>query len=118
MNVLSVRETFKWAKEYSIKNGPLFIELTTYRYHGHSMSDPGLTYRSRDEVADVRKSQDPVEQVRHMILDNKFGDEKELKDIEKKIKKDVDEAVEQAKADPFPEPDDLYTHIYAGEKCN
>jgi len=45
-----VRETVKFAKEYVIKNGPIFLEVLTYRYHGHSMSDPGLSYRTREEV--------------------------------------------------------------------
>merc|ERR1719272_2146961 len=53
-NVLFVRESMKWAKNYCVANGPLFIEYRTYRYHGHSMSDPGVTYRSRDEIKHVR----------------------------------------------------------------
>lgn len=46
-NVFEVREAFRWAKEYAIENGPLFIEISCYRYHGHSMSDPGVSYRKR-----------------------------------------------------------------------
>jgi len=49
-NVLMVRETMKWAGAYVKKNGPLFLEFNTYRYHGHSMSDPGITYRTKEEV--------------------------------------------------------------------
>lgn len=49
-NVLAMRETMKWAKKYALKNGPIFVEADTYRYHGHSMSDPGLSYRSREEI--------------------------------------------------------------------
>lgn len=50
-NVVAVREVFKWSKNYCNEdNGPLFLNLLTYRYHGHSMSDPGITYRTRDEV--------------------------------------------------------------------
>lgn len=49
-NILMVREAFKWAGAYVIENGPLFMECNTYRYHGHSMSDPGITYRTKDEI--------------------------------------------------------------------
>lgn len=50
LNVFSMRETFKYAKEFALENGPIILNAETYRYHGHSMSDPGITYRSRDEV--------------------------------------------------------------------
>lgn len=59
-NVFEVREAFKFAKQWSIKNGPLFIEIMCYRYHGHSMSDPGVSYRKREEVQDYRKTKDPI----------------------------------------------------------
>lgn len=70
-----VREAMKWAKNYALENGPLFVEFSTYRYHGHSMSDPGVTYRTRDEINEVRKNRDPIEVVRKMILDNKWAEE-------------------------------------------
>lgn len=59
-----VREAMKFAKQHAIENGPILIELSTYRYHGHSMSDPGITYRTKDEVQGVRKTRDPIEIVR------------------------------------------------------
>lgn len=61
-NVFTVREVFKLIKQYSAieGHGPFSLELNTYRYHGHSMSDPGITYRTREEVADVRKTIDPI----------------------------------------------------------
>ena len=54
-NVVAMRETMKWAKKYVLKNGPIIVEAETYRYHGHSMSDPGLSYRSREEIMNIRK---------------------------------------------------------------
>lgn len=60
-NIFHVREAMKWAKAYAIENGPFFIEMSTYRYHGHSMSDPGITYRTREEIQDYRQQRDPIE---------------------------------------------------------
>ena len=84
----------KWAKSYVVENGPIFIEFDTYRYHGHSMSDPGITYRTREEIMDIRKNRDPIEIVRAMIIENSFATEKDLKDIEKKIRADIDADVD------------------------
>lgn len=74
-NILAVREAFKWAKNYSAVqgHGPLFIELSTYRYHGHSMSDPGITYRTREEINEVRANRDPIEIVRRLLLENSWA---------------------------------------------
>ncbi len=111
-NVLVVREAMKFAKEWCVKgNGPLFVELSTYRYHGHSMSDPGVTYRTREEINEVRKNRDPIEIVRKMLLDNKWSNEEELKNIEKQIRVEIEASVEQIKQDPEPSAEDLYTHI-------
>jgi pyruvate dehydrogenase E1 component alpha subunit len=68
-----VRETMKWAKDYSLVNGPLFIEYLTYRYHGHSMSDPGVTYRTREEIKHVRENRDPIGLVKHMLRENSWA---------------------------------------------
>jgi len=85
-NILMVRETMKWTKEHCLKNGPIFIEYRTYRYHGHSMSDPGTTYRTRDEIKHVRDFRDPILLVKHMLIENSWATEKELKEIEKEIR--------------------------------
>jgi pyruvate dehydrogenase E1 component alpha subunit len=110
-NVLMVRETIKWAKEYCVANGPLFMEYLTYRYHGHSMSDPGITYRTRDEIKHVREHRDPIEQVRRMLVENSWATEKELKDIEKEIRKSIEADVEKLLQDPNPTFEDMYNHI-------
>ena len=111
-NVFLVREVMKYVKEFSIKNGPLFLELMTYRYHGHSMSDPGLTYRSRDEIAEMRKSRDPIESLKGLILHHKVAEEKELKEMEKGVRKDIDADVEKIHKDPEPPMKELITDIY------
>jgi len=110
-NVLMVRETMKWAKDYMIKNGPLFIEYRTYRYHGHSMSDPGITYRSRDEIKHVRDFRDPILLVKNMLIDNSWSTEQELKDIEKEIRAGIEADVEKLLKDEEPKWEDLYKHV-------
>lgn len=110
-NVLAVREAIKWGGAFVKKNGPLFMEFMTYRYHGHSMSDPGVSYRTKDEVAAVRANRDCVEIVRNLILSKSWATEAELKDIEKKIRKNMEAEVDQIRNDPFPDPKELYTEI-------
>lgn len=115
-NVLVVREAFRFAKAWAVAGkGPLFIELSTYRYHGHSMSDPGVTYRTREEINDVRAHRDPIEIVRKLLLENSWATEVELKDIEKKIRADIDADVEKIKQDPEPTPEDLYANVGYGK---
>lgn len=101
-----------FAKEHALKNGPIVLEMDTYRYHGHSMSDPGSTYRTRDEVAGIRQQRDPVEGVRRMLLEKAGAEPAELKKIEKAVKAEVDAAVEQAKKDPAPPAEWLSKNVY------
>lgn len=115
-NIFSVRETYKFAKNYCNEgNGPLFVEIKTYRYHGHSMSDPGITYRTREEVNDYRQKSDPLLILKNLILTHSVATENELLQIEKEIKQRVDEDVEKIKKDPYPEPKELLTDIYEGK---
>ena len=87
MNVLTVKEGMSKVKEFcSTGNGPIFVELDTYRYHGHSMSDPGTTYRTRDEVGGVRQARDPIEYVKKLLIDNSMATADEIKKIEKNIR--------------------------------
>jgi len=101
----------KWTKQYCIENGPMYIEYLTYRYHGHSMSDPGVTYRTRDEIKHVRDFRDPIGLVKHMLIENSWATEKELKAIEKEIRAQVEADVDQAMKDPEPTFEDLYRHV-------
>lgn len=112
MDVLAVKQACRFAKEHALKNGPLILEMDTYRYHGHSMSDPGSTYRTRDEISGVRQERDPIERVRKLLLSHEIATEKELKDTEKEVRKEVDEAIAKAKESPMPPPSDLFSNIY------
>jgi len=114
MDVLAVREAVKVAKELA-KEGPVMMEMDTYRYHGHSMSDPGITYRTRDEVASVRAARDPVALVKSWLIDKELATEAEVKGIEKRVRKVVDEAVAKAKAATPPPPGELTRDIYVGK---
>jgi len=102
----------KFAKDWCVAGkGPLFLEILTYRYHGHSMSDPGVTYRKREEINEVRKMRDPIEIARKIILEQKWATEDELKDQEKKIRADIEADVEKIVNDPEPGAEDLYKDI-------
>ncbi|KAK8940113.1 hypothetical protein KSP40_PGU018023 [Platanthera guangdongensis] len=113
MDVLAVKQACKFAKEHVLKNGPIILEMDTYRYHGHSMSDPGSTYRTRDEISGIRQERDPIERVRKLILSHELSTPSELKDIEKEARKEVDDAIAQAKEMPMPDPSELFTNVYA-----
>ena len=91
------------------------LEMDTYRYHGHSMSDPGITYRNRDEVAGVRAARDPVARIKKYLLDLEFATEQEIKTIDMAVKKEVEAAVAAAKAAPEPPMTSLYEDIYTDQ---
>lgn len=112
MDVLAVKQGVAFAKEHVLKNGPIVLEMDTYRYHGHSMSDPGSTYRTRDEISNVRQHRDPIEHVRKLLVDSGLADAAALKAIEKDVKKEVDAAIDEAKAAAEPGPENLWEHIY------
>jgi len=88
------------------------MEYVTYRYGGHSMSDPGTTYRTRDEVQKMRSTQDPIRGLQKYIEDWGLATEEELKAIDKESKAEVDKAVEEAKASPEPDTQDFWADIY------
>jgi len=90
--------------------GPYILEMLTYRYRGHSMSDPAK-YRTREEVEKVREQQDPIERVRKRLLDGRLIGEDELKAIDAEVRKRVTEAAEFAQNDPEPDPSELWTDV-------
>jgi pyruvate dehydrogenase E1 component alpha subunit len=91
-------------------NGPIILEMATYRYRGHSMSDPAK-YRSREEVERIRTERDPIEQVRARLLKSKRASEDELKKIDAGVRDVVNEASEFATNDPEPDPSELWTDV-------
>lgn len=91
--------------------GPTFLEMRTYRYKGHSMSDPAK-YRSKEEVEEY-KAKDPIESVKETILRKKYANEAWIEEINEKVKAIVDESVRFAEESPWPEPQELYTDVYA-----
>ena len=111
MDVLAVKEAGARAIEFCRSGkGPYILEVKTYRYRGHSMSDPAK-YRTREEVQKMREERDAIEQVRKRLLE---GDatEDQLKAIDKEIKEIVNEAAEYAKESPEPDLSELWTDIY------
>ena len=96
-----------WARS---SKGPIILEMLTYRYRGHSMSDPAK-YRTREEVQKVRSEHDAIEQVRNRILQKKFADEDALKKIDGEVRDIVNEAAEFATNDPEPDPAELWTDV-------
>lgn len=94
-------------------DGPTFIEARTYRYRGHSMSD-AEPYRSKDEVAEHKKS-DPIELVKHRILENNWATEQELEEMDAKSKEFVEECQAFEENSPYPTPEKVYEYVYVDE---
>lgn len=111
MNVEAVHEAVERAAERArADEGPTLLEFRTYRYKGHSMSDP-QKYRTKEEVEEY-KHRDPIEQVRHTILSKKLATEKELEAIENKVNAQVEESVKFAEESNFPDPSEALTDVY------
>ncbi|MES0824035.1 pyruvate dehydrogenase (acetyl-transferring) E1 component subunit alpha [Ruegeria sp. SCP11] len=113
MDVLAVKEAGEKAVAHCrAGKGPYILEIKTYRYRGHSMSDPAK-YRTREEVQKVREQSDPIEHVRELLLTGKHATEDDLKAIDKEIKEIVNQAAEFSKESPEPSVEELWTDIYA-----
>lgn len=119
MDVLKVEEAARRAVAYCRSGkGPYILEMSTYRYRGHSMSDPAK-YRDKVEVATFKEKHDPIGLVKSVLIKNDLADEKTLKDTDKAIRADVFKAAEFALQSPLPEESALWTHVlYEGaDQC-
>ncbi|MBU2982661.1 pyruvate dehydrogenase (acetyl-transferring) E1 component subunit alpha [Lentibacter algarum] len=113
MDILAVKEASEAAVAHCrAGKGPYILEVKTYRYRGHSMSDPAK-YRTREEVQKVREKSDAIEHVRDLLITGKHATEDELKAIDKEIKAIVNDSAEFAKTSPEPALEELWTDIYA-----
>ena len=114
MDVLTVREATRKAAQHAREgHGPFILEMQTYRYRGHSMSDPAK-YRSKEEVAKMRQEHDPIDHLRDRLLEAKLVDEAEFKNLDREIKEIIAEATEFAQSSPEPDPSELWTDVLAG----
>lgn len=114
MDVLAVREATQYAIDHITQGkGPILLETATYRYSGHSMSDPGTSYRTRDEIQEVRQTRDPITSFREKIVNANLVTAEELKKIEGEIRASVDDATKKAKNDKEIPVDELPADVYA-----
>jgi pyruvate dehydrogenase E1 component alpha subunit len=113
MDVLAVKTAGQTAVNHCRSGkGPYILEIKTYRYRGHSMSDPAK-YRTREEVQKVREEKDAIQHVRDLLLTGEYCTEEDLKSVDKEIKAIVNQSAEFAKESPEPASDELWTDIYA-----
>ena len=111
MDVIAVKAAADEAVAHARREGPILLEAMTYRYRGHSMSDPAK-YRSREEVQETRSERDPIDRLRTRMLDDDMADEDRFKAIDKEIRAIVNEAAAFAQDSPEPKPEELYTDVY------
>ena len=113
MDVVAVRDAgVKAAAHCRAGKGPYILEIKTYRYRGHSMSDPAK-YRTREEVQKMRAQRDPIESIRSLLVSEKLSTDEEIKIIDKEIKEIVNSCAEYAKESPEVPAEELWTDIYA-----
>jgi pyruvate dehydrogenase E1 component alpha subunit len=110
MDVLAVRDAADKAVAHAREHGPIIVEALTYRYRGHSMSDPAK-YRTREELQQMREQRDPIEQLKKKIVEAGVADEEQLKSIDKDIRGVVNESARFAQDSPEPDPSELWTDV-------
>jgi pyruvate dehydrogenase E1 component alpha subunit len=111
MDALAVKQGMLYAADWARNKGPIMVEAETYRYGGHSMSDPGTSYRTREEINRMRSTRDPIEKIRYKMLDNNIATKEEIKAVEAEVKAEVDEALKAALEAPFLPIEATYQHI-------
>ena len=111
MDVQEVRAAAdQWVEYIRAGNGPVILEMKTYRYRGHSMSDPAK-YRTKEEVEKMRSESDPIDKLKKVMLDGGFVTEDQLKEIDREVKAIVTESAEFAQQSPEPDPSELWTDV-------
>lgn len=111
MDIFKVREAGEWAVNHVRSGkGPVLLHVKTYRYRGHSMSDPAK-YRTKEEVEEMREHKDPIERLKAHLQQHHLITEEEIKDIEKRVKDKVQESAAFAQASPEPDPSELFTDV-------
>lgn len=111
MDVLGVREATRFARDFVLKNGPIVMEMVTYRYSGHSMSDPGTSYRKREEVQEVRQKKDPITTFSSKLIDSGLIEQEELKAIDTEIRTNMTEVERRSLSDPELDVQEMYNDI-------
>ncbi len=111
MDVLGVREATRFARDFALNNGPIVMEMVTYRYSGHSMSDPGTSYRKREEVQEVRQKKDPITTFASKLIEHGVATQDELKAIDDQVRVDMTEVERRALSDPEIDVGEMYNDI-------
>ncbi|XP_049776491.1 pyruvate dehydrogenase E1 component subunit alpha, mitochondrial-like [Schistocerca cancellata] len=117
MDVLATREATRFAIAHCLSGkGPIVLEAATYRYSGHSMSDPGTSYRTREEIQEVRQTRDPITSFKEKIINAELATSEELKKLESEIRTEIDDAVKLAKSEKECNLEELTADIYASSQ--
>jgi len=110
MSVEAVHEAMEMAAKHARSKGPIYLEMKTYRFRGHSMSDPAK-YRTKEEVESY-KAQDPIEIVKELLISNKMSTAEEIEKINERINEVVEDSVRFAEESPYPDPGELFKDVY------
>jgi pyruvate dehydrogenase E1 component alpha subunit len=111
MDVLGVKEVTRFARQHALEKGPIVLEMVTYRYSGHSMSDPGTSYRKREEVQEVRANKDPITTFAKKLIEHEVVKQEELKEIDNAVRVKLQEIERQALNEPELDVSDVYSNV-------